>query len=106
MMSPPNFHSIKYLKQLLLATSLVALTACGGGGGGGDDDDDTPPVVTNKNPTVSISSDSSVTEGGDLVLQVTATDSDGTIAVTHGSKHQVQINTYRQRYKYTYDHRA
>lgn len=80
MMSPPNFHSIKYLKQLLLATSLVALTACGGGGGGGDDDDDTPPVATNKNPTVSISSDSSVTEGGELVLQATATDSDGTIA--------------------------
>ena len=82
-MSPPNFHSIKYLKQLLLATSLVALTACGGGGGGGgggDDDDDTPPVATNKNPTVSISSDSSVTEGGELVLQATATDSDGTIA--------------------------
>ncbi|MEL7288071.1 MAG: hypothetical protein AAGJ57_12220, partial [Pseudomonadota bacterium] len=36
--------------------------------------------ATNKNPTVSISSDSSVTEGGELVLQATATDSDGTIA--------------------------
>ncbi|WP_462146478.1 PKD domain-containing protein [Pseudoalteromonas gelatinilytica] len=78
-MSPPNFHFIKYLKQLLLATSLVALTACGGGGGD-DDDDDTPPVATNKNPTVSISSDSRVTEGGELVLQATATDSDGEIA--------------------------
>ena len=45
-MSPPNFHSIKYLKQLLLATSLVALTACGGGGGGASLGSETSSAVT------------------------------------------------------------
>ncbi|WP_143474497.1 Ig-like domain-containing protein [Pseudoalteromonas sp. PAB 2.2] len=79
MMSPPNSRLINHFKQLLLATSLVGLTACGGSGSDSDEDKK-PPVAENKSPTVSISSDETLTEGSELTLLATATDSDGTIS--------------------------
>ncbi len=77
-MSPPYFRPMNSVKQLLLAASIVGLTACGGSSD--DDDDNTPIVAENKSPTVSISSESEFLEGEELVLQATAEDSDGSIS--------------------------
>ena len=78
-MSPPNFRSMNFIKQLLFAASIISLTACGGNNS--NNEDDTPPVAEeNKSPTVSINSDTELLEGEELVLQATATDSDGSIS--------------------------
>jgi hypothetical protein len=65
------------LMLMLLSSSL--LTACGGGG------DSAPPIVidpepSNQSPAVTISGDTSISEGETLTLSANASDSDGTIA--------------------------
>ncbi|MFY8326704.1 PKD domain-containing protein [Pseudoalteromonas sp. ZZD1] len=72
-------NKIKSLGASALLISSLHLAGCGGGGDG-DSDGTTAPPTSNNNPTVSISGETEVTEGNELVISATASDSDGSIA--------------------------
>ena len=72
-------NKMKSLGASALLISSLHLAGCGGGGDSGGEDNSTPPTSNNK-PTVSISGDTQVTEGSDLEISATASDSDGSIA--------------------------
>ncbi|OUS71799.1 hypothetical protein B5G52_10390 [Pseudoalteromonas sp. A601] len=71
-------NKIKSLGASALLISSLHLAGCGGGGDG--DDNTTPPVSDNNSPTVSISGETEVTEGNELAISATASDSDGSIS--------------------------
>ncbi|MDN3378546.1 MULTISPECIES: hypothetical protein [unclassified Pseudoalteromonas] len=71
-------NKIKSLGASALLISSLHLAGCGGGGDG--DDNTTPPVSNNNSPTVSISGETEVTEGNELAISATASDSDGSIS--------------------------
>ena len=75
-------YSQSRIKALGAATLLVSSLHLAGCGGGGSDDSPapTPQPVDNNKPTVSITSDTEVTEGNDITVTASATDSDGSIA--------------------------
>ncbi|MEM1173854.1 MAG: hypothetical protein AAGI27_03490 [Pseudomonadota bacterium] len=69
----------------ILATSLVALAACGGGGGGGGSPtpNPTPTPPANSAPTANAGTDQSVDEGATVTLSGTGTDADAGDTLTY-----------------------